>query len=867
MPIPLAERSGASVPAVGSFATSNTSAFNLSISVAPGTICDWGTTSCAANVGTARVTLTATVRAPNGPAFYPRVQVVFILETTPYDGGADPASAGLFSCNGLSASSLCNESDALKTFFQQDSKILTAIQAAHPQSNVSFAALDGFSTKDKFDDGDGSAVWGDITHFTWSPTTFAKNLTAASGGYPWGGFSGTGVTAESDLSDNFLHGPAITQIYGAIAGKLVNWTNDTHRVVVWMGSAAPRDPNYVENYSPTYSADIFSGCGASSCLAPTCEPAVTFSTGASPSCEGWVNAQDGQPGDSIASLALHGPDCASTTGRQCTIDIVNSRTVPTDPALTGWRYPNSTTVRTNANNVLTAGCDLSAATHGSWDGPSWFSCPDGRAGTLAVHTLTDSSATNDSYLIHALENISLGSPLDAGIVGPANSSEFHFVPGASISLAPNLNASARCLTKGAAVPCSAVPTVTTTPVEALGWNFSGPPVSGMYPGDSWSVSFDVRVNSLANGSVPVDRCQTVACVGAGTGAVGGASTSVQFVDPYTGNWTELPFDLVDLVALPPRPLAVSTTWQLLDAYAPASVEFYATGTGGVPPYSFNWTFGDASIGSSLNPADHLYTSSGSYAVELGIRDRAGEQTSRQLVIQIPAHPGPLAVQLAVAPYVFTVTTATILNASIVGGLPTPTFSWTGLPRGCLSANLSVLTCRPTSPGTYAVSVLVTDPSLATASASQVLQVNALPSVHLAWSGDVQSCSGSTMSPTVFVATVGGGTPPLAFAWKFGDGGNSTVPGTVDHVYGSLAPVTATVVVTDASGVNSSASSIVQGTLPTCAPGPPTTSAASGISTWIEVGAIVAVLAIAAVVVVMFRRRRATVVPAPSEPEP
>lgn len=67
------------------------------------------------------------------------------------------------------------------------------------------------------------------------------------------------------------------------------------------------------------------------------------------------------------------------------------------------------------------------------------------------------------------------------------------------------------------------------------------------------------------------------------------------------------------------------------------------------------------------------------------------------------------------------------TASVTGGTAPLTYSWTGLPTGCGSANASVLTCVPTGTGTFTASVRVADATGAHGSASAApVKVTAAP---------------------------------------------------------------------------------------------------------------------------------------------
>jgi uncharacterized membrane protein len=53
--------------------------------------------------------------------------------------------------------------------------------------------------------------------------------------------------------------------------------------------------------------------------------------------------------------------------------------------------------------------------------------------------------------------------------------------------------------------------------------------------------------------------------------------------------------------------------------------FVADGSGGYPPYQFQWDFGDGSPASSLQNATHSYASAGEYEVQLTATDSKGKQ--------------------------------------------------------------------------------------------------------------------------------------------------------------------------------------------------------------------------------------------------
>ncbi|MCI4331834.1 MAG: hypothetical protein L3K19_08350 [Thermoplasmata archaeon] len=337
-----------------------------------------------------------------------------MVETTAYDGVYDSGAgdSGRDPC-ASSGSLVCEEANGVPVIAARAGQIAQAIASAHPGSNVSFAMADFFASIDAFDDGDGSAFHVDVQNFTaagglQSAVNHSFRTVVLGSGYVYG---------DSDLSDNILHSPSITALYGALATNGFNWSTSTHHVVVLIGSTAPRAPGYTVNY--TVSASDYSTFCGKSCLSPTCEPSYAFSVGSSPNCEGWTTSQTSNATQSIAWLAQHGGRCASSLGGNCTLDTISLYNGVTDPLSKQWPTgrtgggPNGTLVRANVAHILNASCDLAAATGGSWAGPNFFTCPNGQKGNLSFVSIgsTSSPNTTNPSLFAALTSIGVGAPV------------------------------------------------------------------------------------------------------------------------------------------------------------------------------------------------------------------------------------------------------------------------------------------------------------------------------------------------------------------------------------------------------------------------------------------------------------------------
>ncbi len=516
------------------------SSLSLGVSANPGTICAFAAANCPAGAALSRVTLSADAATPPTP-YWPNVQVAFVIETTAYDGfyyhyygypGHDKCAIA-----GGGQNPVCEESNGGPFFVANAQSIANEISAANPHSKVSFAMVDFFGTDcgDWNDCGDSSKYSVDIPQFV-PAATFGGAVQQA---YSDGTF-GAGYIQIVGLDDNFLHGPSITALYGAIIGSGLDWSPNTHHVVVLIGSTAPRDPSYVENY---YVSAFDPCCGGSQANGWTCEPAHVFANGVMPNCEGWVHSQDGSPADSIAALAHTTPNCADSIGHTCTIDDIDLWDTATDPLSAGWPTglgvsgsgPGGSTVLANTEHVIQAGCDISAATGGTWDGPAFSSCPSGQAGTIAYmpHGPVLNPNTNNPSLFAALRGIGFGPVYQTLVANGSSAPMFHYQPYGNIRVATNPQFQTSCLqANGIEVPgCQKIPTTETiNGVETLSWNYSTiAQYNAMYVGDSWTASFNVVAIAPPLGTVPVDSCTTPSCKAGGSTSEDGFYTWAFYV--------------------------------------------------------------------------------------------------------------------------------------------------------------------------------------------------------------------------------------------------------------------------------------------------------------------------------------------------
>lgn len=544
---------------------SATPVLNLGATVAPPAVCAAMQVTCPAAASQARVQLSASAIG-TGSESWPAVQIVFVMETTSYMGDYGTDTGGLDPCaaSGGAYAPVCEESNAIPFFVQNAGPIAEGIQAANSHSNVSFAMVDYYDAwSEPWDDEDGPEYHVDISTFV-PASNFGEDVHAtfqqqilAGGMYSW----------DQDMDNNFLDASETTALYGAIIGSQLDWSANTHHVIVWLGSSAPRDPHYLENYC--VSASAWNTWGApGNCYSESCEPSYVFSGGIMPPCEGWVQSQDGNPADSIAALTHDAPACTDSIGGICTVDVIDVWTTSTDPYSEGWPSqfakqgggPGGYNVILNVARVIAAGCDMAQATGGSWDGPAFATCPNGQSGGLqyVLHGPIDKPNTQNPTLMQALTAISFGPVQSSQIVhGKPGAPLFVYVPIDNIQVAPQPDWAAACQTPtGFAKGCQTTPTIFHDgAVTSYGWNWSdlNATNNAMDAGDIWTASFNVVAIGPPYATVPVDACVTLSCKAEGSGDVAGLYTWANYLENAnkTAETQSFPAALVKVETLAP----------------------------------------------------------------------------------------------------------------------------------------------------------------------------------------------------------------------------------------------------------------------------------------------------------------------------
>ena len=194
---------------------------------------------------------------------------------------------------------------------------------------------------------------------------------------------------------------------------------------------------------------------------------------------------------------------------------------------------------------------------------------------------------------------------------------------------------------------------------------------------------------------------------------------------------------VAVAAPSPPPLGASITYSPANPVAGQIITFSASATGGVSPYSYNWSFSDGTTGVGQFTS-HSYSAQGTYTVTVTVSDSASPaQTVTATKSVVVSAPPPLTIGFSYSPSNPVAGSPVTFTSSETGGVPPYSLSWnfgdgtTGV-SGSAGHTYS-------SPGTYSVVFTVKDSASPQniQTTSQMITVSApVPSstYNLSWQG-------------------------------------------------------------------------------------------------------------------------------------
>ena len=268
---------------------------------------------------------------------------------------------------------------------------------------------------------------------------------------------------------------------------------------------------------------------------------------------------------------------------------------------------------------------------------------------------------------------------------------------------------------------------------------------------------------------------------------------------------------------PPPTLSASFTYSPSSPQTGHTVSFSGSSSGGTSPYSYSWSFGDGSTGTGSS-VTHTYSSAGSFAVTLTVKDSGSPQqiATSQQSITVTSPPPALTASFTYNPSSPQVGQTVSFSGSASGGVSPYSYSWS-FGDGSTGSGSSV-THAYASTGSFTVVLTVRDtgsPQQTTTSQQSITVSGAPPPLSASFAYSPSSSQAG--QPVTFTTSASGGTSPFTFSWSFGDGLAGT-GSPVTHTYSLAGSYTTTLTIKDSSSPQQTATS--QKTVAVTSPPPP-----------------------------------------------
>ncbi|HEV2230614.1 MAG TPA: kelch repeat-containing protein, partial [Thermoplasmata archaeon] len=184
---------------------------------------------------------------------------------------------------------------------------------------------------------------------------------------------------------------------------------------------------------------------------------------------------------------------------------------------------------------------------------------------------------------------------------------------------------------------------------------------------------------------------------------------------------------------------------------------------GVSPVTYNYSgLPTGCASSNLSRINCTTTGNGAFNVVVGVNTSRGITSFANLSAIVNLD--PTITGIVMSPPQVEVGITTRINTTVVGGSAPFTYSYTNLPPGCTSQNVSSLLCAPTTTGSFTYRVHVLDGAGVGANRTAILVVNTPPS-RLNSTFTAFPPAVDVGSSTHLYANISGGTAPFVFTWS------------------------------------------------------------------------------------------------------
>jgi hypothetical protein len=305
-----------------------------------------------------------------------------------------------------------------------------------------------------------------------------------------------------------------------------------------------------------------------------------------------------------------------------------------------------------------------------------------------------------------------------------------------------------------------------------------------------------------------------------------------------------------------------------------SVTLWLNVTGGTSPYVYSYQLPTGCFTANSSTVVCKPSLTGSFVLVSSATDQVGVTVNASLNLTVV--PVVVVSGLSASPSVVDVGVPTTLAARYSNGTAPISFSYLGLPGGCVSANLPTISCTPAQAGPFTIEVTATDAWGFKSTFSTPLQVNKVPTISAFTASPSTVVAGSE---TTFQVNASGGTG--GYVYSYGDlptGCTSSNTSQLTCAPTQVGSFTVNVTIIDALGVTYTAqTALTVLPVPQSSGSPLGSGLGGGSLLWI---ALVVIVAAAALLALLWMRRRGSrpvaerappeegeIVPAPWEEPP
>ncbi|GAI81789.1 unnamed protein product, partial [marine sediment metagenome] len=163
--------------------------------------------------------------------------------------------------------------------------------------------------------------------------------------------------------------------------------------------------------------------------------------------------------------------------------------------------------------------------------------------------------------------------------------------------------------------------------------------------------------------------------------------------------------LIINVSAPAATLEASCAAYPTSGEVPLTVNFTGNASGGTPPYSYSWDFGDGTFSSEQIPS-HTYSEAGDYTITLTVTDSESNQDNDSLIINASVPANPLVASCTASPVLGEVPLTVNFTGIATGGVLPYSYSW-DFGDGTSSSE-QIPTHTYSQAGDYSITLTVTD---------------------------------------------------------------------------------------------------------------------------------------------------------------